>query len=439
MSVLTRAAAAFAAIAAFMLPAAAFDIQIVKSPGGIEAWLVEARGLPIISIEAGFDGGARLEPADKAGIAYLASTLMNEGAGDLDSAAFSKALQDKAISLGGSADGDAFYVSLTTLSANKAEAFALMQSVLAAPRFDQEAIDRMKAQIFSYQKQLDEDPSSIAGETFATHAFPNHPYGRRSIGTAESVASITRDDLVAFMANDLGRDQLKVVVVGDIGADELGPLLDTLFGSVPATRTAADVDKIEMQNAGRLDVVDHDMPQSVVVFGAPGIALKDPEYRPAQVMNYVLGGGGFASRLMNEVRAKRGLAYGISTGLAGYRKSEIISGGVGTDNGHVKETIEITKAEIAKMRDGGISDDELKDAKAFLTGSYPLRFDSNSKIANNLLGLYLEGFDKDYINRRNAEIEAVTKDEVAAVAKRLLDPAKFYWVVVGKPEGVTPQ
>jgi zinc protease len=364
---------------------------------------------------------------------------MNEGAGDLDSAAFSKALQDKAISLGGSADGDAFFLSLTTLSANKAEAFRLMQMAVQSPRFDQEAIDRMKAQILAYQKQLDEDPNSIAGRTFAEHAFPGHPYGRRTIGTAESIGALTRDDLTGFMANALGRDQLKVVVVGDIGADELAPLLDTLFGAVPATRAAADVADITMQNQGKLEIVDHDIPQSVVVFGAPGLPIKDKDYRPAQVMNYVLGGGSFSSRLMDEVRSKRGLAYGISTGLASYRKSDLISGGVGTDNARVKETIEITKVEIAKMRDAGISDAELADAKAFLTGSYPLRFDSNSKIANNLLGLAMQGFDKDYINRRNAEIMAVTKEQVAEVAKRLLDPAKFYWVVVGKPEGVTPQ
>lgn len=439
MSFLTRVAAAAFALVALVAPAAAFDIHVIKSPGGIEAWLVEARGLPIISMQVGFDGGARTEPGDKAGISYLAAGLMNEGAGDMDSAAFSKALEDKAISFGGSSDDDAFYLSLTTLSANKADAFKLMQAAIASPRFDQEAIDRIKAQIAAAQKQMDEDPSTIAGEAFAKTAFPNHPYGRRTIGTPETLAAITRDDLLAYMQNNLGKDKLKVVIVGDIGADEAGPLLDQLFATVPATRATAEVDPIVMQGEGKVDVIQHEMPQSVVVFGAPGIRIEDPQYRAAQVMNYVLGGGGFASRLMSEVRSKRGLAYGISTGLAGYRKSEIISGGVGTDNAHVKETIEITKAEISKMRDGGVSDEELADAKSYLTGSYPLNFDSNAKIASGLLGLYIQGFDKDYINRRNAEIMAVTKDQVSAVAKRLLDPAKFYWVVVGKPEGVTPQ
>lgn len=436
MSLLARSAAILAGALALLWPAAAMDIQSVRSPGGIEAWLVEEHGLPIISIEAGFDGGARLDPDGKAGLALLVSTLMNEGAGDYDSTAFAQKMQDKAISFGGSADIDAFYLSLTTLTANKADAFELMRLAVASPRFDQEAIDRMKAQMFASQKEADEDPSSIAGNTRSERAFPGHPYGRRVEGTAESLAAVTRDDIVDFMRSRLGRDRLKVVVVGDISAAELGPLLDTLFAAIPATRAATDPGEAAMQNGGKLEIVDHDIPQSVVVFGAPGLKMTDPDYRAAQVMNYVMGGGGFASRMMKEVRVKRGLAYGIYTGLAGYRFADTLTGTVGTDNARVKETIDITKAEIVKMRDGGVTDEELADAKAYLTGSYALGFDSNAKIADRLLGLYLAGFDTGYVNRRNSEIEAVTKDQVTAVAKRLLNPDAFYWVVVGKPQGL---
>ena len=436
MSLLARSAAILAGALALLWPAAAMDIQSVRSPGGIEAWLVEEHGLPIISIEAGFDGGARLDPDGKAGLALLVSTLMNEGAGDYDSTAFAQKMQNKAISFGGSADIDAFYLSLTTLTANKADAFELMRLAVASPRFDQEAIDRMKAQMFASQKEADEDPSSIAGNTRSERAFPGHPYGRRVEGTAESLAAVTRDDIVDFMRSRLGRDRLKVVVVGDISAAELGPLLDTLFAAILATRAATDPGEAAMQNGGKLEIVDHDIPQSVVVFGAPGLKMTDPDYRAAQVMNYVMGGGGFASRMMKEVRVKRGLAYGIYTGLAGYRFADTLTGTVGTDNARVKETIDITKAEIVKMRDGGVTDEELADAKAYLTGSYALGFDSNAKIADRLLGLYLAGFDTGYVNRRNSEIEAVTKDQVTAVAKRLLNPDAFYWVVVGKPQGL---
>lgn len=322
MSLISRFAAGLTAAFALFAPASAMDVQVVKSPGGIEAWLVEEHGLPIISIDAGFDGGARIDPEGKAGLAYLTAVLMNEGAGEFDSTAFTQKLQDKAISFGGNADSDAFYLSLNTLSANKADAFELMRLAIASPRFDQEAIDRMKAQIFASQKEQAEDPSAIAGQTWAERAFPNHPYGRRTIGTAESVAAITRDDIAGFMTSALGRDQLKVVVVGDITAAELGPLLDTLFASVPEKRALADAPAITMQNLGKTEVVERDIPQSVIVFGAPGIKVSDPEFRAAQVMNYTLGGGGFASRMMKEIRAKRGLTYGVSTGFATERLAE---------------------------------------------------------------------------------------------------------------------
>ncbi len=437
MSLFSRIAAGLAGAFLLAAPAAAIDVQVVKSPGGIEAWLVEEHGLPIISLDAGFDGGARIDPAGKAGLAYLTAVLMNEGAGEFDSTAFSQKMDDKAISLGGNADQDAFYLSLNTLSANKADAFELLRLAIASPRFDQEAIDRMKAQIIAGIKEQDQDPSAIAGNAWQTGAFPGHPYGLKVGGTVESVTAITRDDIVGFMTQALGRDKLKVVVVGDITAAELGPLLDTLFATVPATRALADPPAITMQNTGKTQIVDMDIPQSVIQFGAPGLKATDPDFRAAQVLNYVLGGGGFASRMMKEIRAKRGLTYGVSTGFATPRLAEYFFGGLATDNKTAGQAFDLVKEEIQKFRDGGITDEELADAKAYLTGSFALRFDSNANISNILLSYFLSGFGKDYINTRNPEIEAVTKDQVNAAAKRLLDPAQLYTVVVGKPVGVT--
>ncbi len=428
-------AAAIAALA-LVAPAAAIDVKQIRSPGGVEAWLVEEHGLPIISVQAGFDGGARLDPEGKEGLAYLVSTLVNEGAGDYDSTAFLQKLEEKAISFGGSADKDAFYIGLTTLAANKAEAFELARLAIAAPRYDQEAIDRMKAQILAAQKEQDEDPTSIAGRIWAERAYPGHPYGRRLIGSAESLAAITRDDIVGYAASRLGRDKLKVVIVGDISEAEAGPLLDALFASIPETRQTPDAAPVEMAGGGQLEKIERPIPQSVVIFGAPGLKMTDPDYRAAQVMNYILGGGGFASRLMKEVRKERGLSYGVYTGLSNSRLTDALVGQFASDNARVKEALDVVKAEIARMGEGGAADDELADAKAYLTGSYPLRFDTNAKIASGLLGLYLAGFDKDYVNRRNAEIESVTKDDVARVARRLLKPESFFYVVVGQPQGL---
>lgn len=437
MSFFNRIAAGLTGALLALAPAAAFDVQEVKSPGGIEAWLVEEHGLPIISLDAGFDGGGRIDPAGKTGLAFLVAMLMNEGAGEFDSTAFQEKLEEKAISFGGNSDQDAFYLSLNTLSANKTEAFELMRLALASPRFDQEAIDRMKAQIVAGIRESDQDPSSIAGNAWQAGAFPGHPYGLKVRGTEETVGAITRDDIVAFMGQALGRDKLKVVVVGDITAAELGPLLDTLFAPVPATRSLADPPAVTPANLGKTEIVQMDIPQSVIAFGGPGIKATDPEFRAVQVMNYVLGGGGFASRMMAEIRAKRGLTYGVGTGYQTERLTEYFYGGLATDNKTAGQALDLVKAEIQKFRDGGITDEELKDAKAYLTGSYALRFDSNAAIGNILLSYYLQGFGKDYINTRNPEIEAVTKEQVNAAAKRLLDPAQLYTVVVGKPEGVT--
>lgn len=437
MTLFSRIAAACAAAFLIAAPAAAMNVQTVKSPGGIEAWLVEEHGLPIIALNAGFDGGARLDPEGKGGLAYLVSTLMNEGAGDYDSTAFIQKLQDKAISFGGSADDDAFYLSINTLSANKAEAFELARLAIASPRFDQEAIDRMKAQIAAAQKEQDEDPGAIAGQAWAANAFPNHPYGRRTIGTAESLAAISRDDIAGFMQTALGRDQLKVVVVGDITAEELGPILDTLFAAIPEKRALGDAAPVEIQALGTTKIVAREVPQSVIIFGGVGIKATDPEFRAAQVMNYVLGGGGFASRMMKEIRAKRGLTYGVYTGYATDRLAEYFYGSLSTANATAGQALDLAKEEIRKFRDEGITDEELTDAKAYLTGSFALRFDSNAKIGSILLSYYLQGFDKDYVNRRNAELEQVTKAQVDAVAKRLLDPDRLFTVVVGQPEGVT--
>lgn len=438
MSLFNRIAGGLTAAFLLAAPAAAIDVQVVTSPGGIEAWLVEEHGLPIISLNAGFDGGGKLDPEGKDGLANLVSTLMNEGAGEYDSTAFMQKLEDKAISMGGSASADAFFVSMTTLTEHKGEAFALMKLALASPRFDQEAIDRMKAQITASIRQSDEQPNAIAGRAWVERAFPGHPYGRRLSGTAESLAGLSRDDILGFMGQALGRDKLKVVVVGDITAEELAPLLDELFASVPATRALADPPAVALAAGGRVAVVERDIPQSVIVFGAPGLKVTDPEFRAAQVLNYTLGGGGFASRMMTEIRAKRGLTYGVYTGFYTQSLTEYFYGSLATANGTAGEALGLVRAEITKFRDEGITDEELADAKAYLTGSFALNFDTNAKISSVLLGYFLQGFDKDYVNRRNPEIEAVTKDQVNAAATRLLDADGLFVVVVGKPEGVTP-
>ena len=434
-----KALAAFVLVLALTLattPASAADVTRVVSPGGIEAWLVEEHAIPILSLKAAFRGGATLDADGREGLANMASGLLDEGAGDYDSQAFQTRLEDLAIRLGFDAGLDTFTASLKTLSENTDEAFALLRLALTAPRFDAEPVERIRGQIQVNLARQAEDPDRIVARTWFDEAFPGHPYGRPVHGTPESVAAIGTDDLRAFVAAQIARDRLVIGVVGDITAQRLGALLDATFGALPDTGAALDVADAVPAAAGRVIVVERDIPQSIAVFGHAGLARDDPDYYAAYVMNHILGSGGFTSRLTNEVREKRGLAYGVYSYLSPMDHAALYMGRVATENGAVAESLDIIRAEFARMRDFGVSAAELGDAKTYLTGSFPLRLDSNGKIAGLLVGIQLEDLGIDYIDRRNGYIETVTLDDVNRVARELLTPDDLQVVVVGKPVGL---
>ena len=434
-----KALASFVLVLALTLattPASAADVTRVVSPGGIEAWLVEEHAIPILSLEAAFRGGATLDTDGREGLANMASGLLDEGAGDYDSQAFQTRLEDLAIRLGFDAGLDTFTASLKTLSENTDEAFALLRLALTAPRFDTEPVERIRRQIQVNLARDAEDPDRIVARTWFDEAFPGHPYGRPVHGTPESVAAIGADDLRAFVAAQIARDRMVIGVVGDITAQRLAALLDATFGALPDAGAALDVARAEPAAAGRVIVVERDIPQSIALFGHAGLARDDPDYYAAYVMNHILGSGGFTSRLTNEVREKRGLAYGVYSYLSPMDHAALYMGRVATENGTVAESLDIIRAEFARMRDFGVTAAELDDAKTYLTGSFPLRLDSNGKIAGLLVGIQLEDLGIDYIDRRNGYIETVTLDDVNRVARELLTPDDLQVVVVGKPEGL---
>jgi zinc protease len=361
---------------------------------------------------------------------------LDEGAGDLASQAFQAALEDIAAGVGFNAGRDNFSGSLRTLAAERDKAFELFRLALTAPRFDPEPVARVRAQIIANLRRQSENPRRIASETWFRTIFPDHPYGRPGDGTPESVAAIAVEDLRGFVASRLARENLVVGVVGDIGAGELAGRLDALFGALPAKPATAPVPPAEISGAGRVIVVKKPIPQSVVTFGQKGIKRDDPDWYAATIMNRVLGDGGFFSRLTEEVREKRGLAYSVSASLAPMEHAGLIIGGVATRNDAVAQSLEIVRAEWRRMAEGGVTDAELANAKTYITGSFPLRLDSSRRIADILVSVQLDRLGIDYLNRRNEIIDAVTRDQVARVAKRLLDPAALTVVVVGDPQGI---
>ncbi|MEO1910883.1 MAG: pitrilysin family protein [Paracoccus sp. (in: a-proteobacteria)] len=417
------------------LPAHAIEIQDVTSPKGIKAWLVQDDSIPFVALDIQFKGGASMDAPEKRGAINLMTALLEEGAGKRDSTQFAQAVEDLGARISFDADDDTLSVGFRALSENRDEAADLLALALTQPRFDESAVQRVRAQVQAVIRSEATDPNSIAAKELARQAWGDHPYATSLNGTEESVAKLTRQDLVAAKNRVLARDRVVVGAAGDISPEELGPLLDRILGGLPEAATAPLPDKAELQLSGGTTVIDWDSPQTVVSFAGPGIAIDDPDYFAAFVANHILGGGGFSSRLMTEVREKRGLTYGVGTALATGLFGQSWQGGMAGGNDTTGQAVDLIRQEWAGMAEG-VTEKELTDAKTYLTGEYPLRFDGNGRIAAILAGMQLIGFPIDYINTRNDKVEAVTAEDVARVSKRLLDPAQLRFVLVGRPEGV---
>ncbi|MCR8826903.1 M16 family metallopeptidase [Pseudosulfitobacter koreensis] len=418
------------------LPARA-DVEIteVVSPGGITAWLVEEPSIPFTAMELRFRGGASLDAPGKRGATNLMTGLLEEGAADMDARAFARALEGLAASFSYDVGDDALAVSARFLTENRDAAVELLRASLLEPAFDPEAVERVRQQVLTGLLSDEKNPEELAARAFDKLAYGDHPYGTSYTGTVDSVSALTRDDLVAAHDAVLAKDRLYVGVVGDITPEELGPLLDELLGDLPEVGAPLP-EMAEVDIPGGVTVIDFETPQSVALFGQPGMAQKDPDFFAATVLNQVLGGGSFESRLMNEVREKRGLTYGVYSYLVPRDYAATYMGRVASANDRIEEAIAVIRDEWAKAASEGVTEDELRDAKTYLTGAYPLRFDGNAPIARIMVGMQMLGLPIDYIATRNEMVEAVTMDDVKRVADELLDPDGLHFVVVGQPEGL---
>jgi zinc protease len=432
-----RFALTFFLLVAFIAPVRAMDIERVVSPGGIEAWLVRDKMLPVLALEFSFRGGVALDPVGKEGRSLMAVNLLTEGAGDLDSQAFATQVEDKAISMDFDANYDSLTGSLKTLNEHRDAAIDLLRLAMTKPRMEAADIERVRAATLSGIARDNENPDYIARRTYMTTAFANHPYGRPSRGTKESVTALTGADLRAVIAQRFARDNLVVGAVGDITPEELGKVLDRAFGDLPAKSAPNDVAQATPAGAGRTIVVRRPVPQSIILLGEPGIKRDDPDWFAASLVNYVLGGGGFNSRLMEEVREKRGLTYGIYTSLATYDHAGLVMSSSSTENTRAGRALDVTREVWKRMHDEGPTAEELENAKRYLTGSFALRLDSTTAIARTLVAVQYDKLGLNYLNERDGLINRVTLEDAQRVAKRLLDPAQLLTVVVGQPEGIT--
>jgi zinc protease len=333
------------------------------------------------------------------------------------------------------ASRDVMLGNMQALTATRDEAFELLRLALTAPRFDRDAVDRVRAQILAGLKIDENNPQQVASLAWDRIAFQDHPYGRAIKGTAASIAAIGREDLQDYVGRVFARDQLLISVVGDIDAETLGRALDHVFGGLPQRSSLAPVSDAKPPEGPTRAVIEMDVPQSVAQFGHRAFARKDPDFMAAYVLNYIIGGGGFSSRLMEEVREKRGLAYSVYSNIFPYRHGAVFVGNVATQNEAVGQSLQVIESELQRLAEEGPSAEELANAKSYLTGAYALRFESSSSIANQLLWIQIEDLGIAYVDRRNALIEGVSLDDIRRVAKRLIEADRLITTIVGKPIG----
>lgn len=429
--------AAFGAwVSLFTLPVMAeIEIQEVTSPGGIKAWLVEDHSIPFTALELRFRGGTSLDAPGKRGSINLMAGLLEEGSGDLRAQEYARSLENLAASFSYDAGRDSLSISARFLSENRDEAMALLRQTIHEPRFDQDALDRVRAQVLAGLRSDLKDPNKIAGLAFAHMAYGDHPYGSAGNGTIESVTALSRQDIFAAHDAIFARDRLYVSAVGDITKSELGLLLDALLGDLPAAGASLP-DQAPVAIEGGISIVDYDTPQSVALFGHVGIERDDPRFFAAFILNQILGGGSFDSRLMKEVREKRGLTYGVYSYLLPQDLAAVYMGQLASANSKMAEAVEVIQGEWQRLVNEGVSEKELADAKTYLTGAYPLRFDGNGRIASILVGMQMDDLPINYVQTRNDEINAVDLEEINRVAREILHPDQLHFVVVGRPEGL---
>ena len=417
------------------LPVRAMDIVEITSDGGLTAWLVTEPSIPMIAIDIEFIGGASLDPADKQGATNLMAGLLEEGSRDLDSIGFAAAAENLAARFSYDAGRDGVSISATMLSENRDATIDLLAGALSEPTFGQVAVTRVKGQVLSNLRSEETDPNSIAGQEFAELTYGDHPYARRSDGTAATVSALTRQDVIDAHRRSLVKSRAVIAIVGDITPDEAGPMIDRLLGGLPDTGPELPADA-DISEASEITVVPLDTPQSVAIFGHSGIDRNDPEFMTAYLVSSILGGSGLDSRLKNEIREKRGLTYGIYSYLGSGRFGATYVGSVASANESMGEVVELVRAEWDRMVKDGITEDELARTKRYLTGAYPLRFTGNAQIAGALVGLQLADLPIDYIDTRNDQMNAITLDDVNKMARRLLKPDSLRFVIVGQPQGL---
>ncbi|MEO0607763.1 MAG: pitrilysin family protein [Pseudomonadota bacterium] len=410
-------------------------IQQFTTPGGVSVWLVEEPSIPILSLRMAWQAGDANDPEGMEGLTNAMVYHMNEGAGDLEAQAFFKRMEELNMSFACGSSNESTYCNASMLTDNVEDSFEMIGLAYSAPRFDDGPFERYKREQEVSLQTRETNAGYLASRARAAALYPDHVYARET--SADSLAAITQDAMRAQKDKLMVQEGMLVTAVGAISPEALAPLIDQAVAGLPQTSETVETDEVVLAAAAATPVaISLPQPQSLVTFAAPAMKREDPDFYTAVVLNYTFGGGGFESRLMKDLRVARGLTYGVRTSVSGDEKMQLWSGSGQTKNESAGEFIEGIKENMVKMVSDGMTDEELTGAKAYLTGSYPLGFDSNAKIAARMMGVRLDDLPVDFFDTRNAMVEAVTLEDVNRVAADYLAPENFTFVVVGEPEGL---
>jgi len=414
----------------------ALDVKEINYYKDKKAWLVNDNNLPIIAIKLAFKAGSGLDPIGKKGLANMTVSLLDEGAGNYSAKEFKRILADNSITLNFNVSHDNFYINLYTLKENLDLSFQLLDLALTKPTFKLQEIDRIKGNIKLILEQSYKDPNEIGTRLFREILFEGHPYQYDTLGIREDIDKIEKKDLESFLNNNLTLENLFVAASGDINESELKKYLEKYFIKFDKEKKVNKVPIHKKNIKPNIFLHKKDLRQSSILFAGEGISKTDPYFYPAYVMNYILGGGGFFSRLTTEVREKRGLVYSVYSYLYRYDKYNFFSGGAQTSNENVNKVIKIIKEELVKIKNQGVTESELNDAKNYLINSYVLRLDSNKKVASILLNTQMDGLNTDFFKKRNDYINSVSLEDIKVVAKKILDENQIFFLIIGNPSNL---
>lgn len=408
------------------------EVKEIRTNSDHTVWFMEDDFLPIVSVSISFTrAGYAHDPEGKQGLAVLATSLLDEGAGEYDSLAFKTKLEALATNISFSVSEDSVFITLETLTEHFDEAIELLSLALTSPQFSTNSVERIRRQLIASIERNRENPSYLASRLLDSHLFAGHPYSKAKLGTKESLNAITREDLQQYISKHFTQKNIAVSVAGAIKKKRLLKRLDGLIANLAPESLNQPLPEVTLNTSSMTLREEYPVPQSTVLFALPGYKREHPDYMTAYLLNYILGGGSFQSRLVQRIREDNGLVYSTYSYLSYNDASGILAGYAGTQNENVDKVINLIKEEIELLATNGVTQDELQLAKNYIIQSFPLKLTRNRNLSSMIGRMQLDKLGTDYLNRREEEFKKITLEDVNRVAKSLLDSNQLLFVVVG--------